>query len=90
MAMILGAPQTLNHLETVAERMAADFAAKQDMQIGLSMMASCVAGTQYSRCLDEARQRLADAQPISSKPFIWNSEPEFIVAKLAIEHPMYA
>ncbi len=90
MAMFLGAPQTLNHMETIAERMTDEFGGKQDKNIGLAMMASCVAGTQYAACVEDAQQRLAIAQPMSSKPFIWNSEPDFVVATLAIEHPMYA
>ena len=90
MAMILGAPQTSNHLETIAERMTPVLGEKQDKNIGFEMMAACVAGTQYSRCLENAQERLATAQPMNSKPFIWNSEPEFIVATAAIEHPMYA
>ncbi len=90
MAMILGAPQTLNHMETIAERMTPDFGEKQDKSVGLAMMASCVAGSQYSGCVLNAQQRLAMAQPMLSKPFIWNSEPDFNIATIAIEHPMYA
>jgi hypothetical protein len=56
----------------------------------LSMMVACVAGTIYAACVDQARQRLAGAQPMVSAPFVWNSEAEFIVASLVIVHPMYA
>jgi hypothetical protein len=90
MALVLSAPQTMNHLATVAERMTPVMGDKQDEAAGMAMINTCVAGTAYADCLDKAQQRLAKAQPMYSKPFIWNSEPDFIVAKLGIEHPMYA
>jgi hypothetical protein len=37
----------------------------------------------------QTEMRLALASPMISTPFIWNSEPEFVVTKLAMEHPMY-
>jgi hypothetical protein len=90
LALLLGAPQTLNHLETIAERMTTDLGGKQDKNVGFAMMTACVAGTQYGGCVGSAQQRIAAAQPMTSKPFIWNTEPEFIAAVLAIEHPMYS
>lgn len=89
-ALLLGAPQTANHLSTIAERMTLVMGDKQSELAGFSLMDACVAGTIYEGCLDTAQRRLAGAQPISSAPFIWNSDPEFVVASLAIEHPMYA
>lgn len=90
MAMALGAPQTMNQLATIAERMTPAMGEKQDMLAGLAMINACVAGTSYSNCLGAAQHRLASVQPLNSKPFIWNSEPEFIAASLGIEHPMFA
>ncbi|MET3135618.1 hypothetical protein AAKU55_005930 [Oxalobacteraceae bacterium GrIS 1.11] len=90
MAMALEAPQTMNHLETVAERMTATMGSKQDKGTGFAMINACVAGTPYADCLVNAQQRLSSAQVLKSQPFIWNSEPEFVVATLGIEHPMYS
>jgi hypothetical protein len=89
MALALGAPQTTNQLETIAEHMTPRMGDKQDKGIGFAMIQSCLQGTQNEGCLADAERRLAQAEPLMSKPFIWNSEPEFIAAKLAIEHPMY-
>lgn len=89
-AMAVEAPQTLNHLNTVAERMTSTIGDKQPLAMGLSMLQECVDGTVFRDSIDEATRRLAIAQPVNSAPFIWNNEPEFVVANLAIEHPMYA
>jgi hypothetical protein len=90
MDLALGAPQSMNHLNTIAERMTPIMGDKQECAIGMAVIKACVTGTAYSDCLTQAEQRLARAQPLTSKPFIWNNEPEFVVATLAIEHPMYA
>lgn len=90
MGMLLGAAQTFNHLTTIAERMTPIMGGKQSAQSGFAMMEACVAGTVFARCVDQARQRLALAQPVVSAPFIWNTEPKFVATTLAIEHPMYA
>ncbi|MYM29526.1 hypothetical protein GTP58_14445 [Duganella sp. CY15W] len=90
MAMALGAPQTLNHLNTVAERMTLAMGDKQSEATGMAMIQACLADSVYSSSLNAAQQRLADAQPLLSQPFIWNSEPEFQTASLAIEHSMFA
>jgi hypothetical protein len=89
MAMALGATQTMNHLGTVAERMTSQMGDKQDQRVGLQMIESCLAGTLHAGCLAEVERRLANAEPLVSKPFIWNSEPAFVVATLGIEHPMF-
>lgn len=88
-ALALGAPQTSNQLATIAERMTEQMGDKQDQQIGLSLIASCLAGTVNENMLAETQSRLEKASPLMSRPFIWNSEPEFVVAKLAIEQGMY-
>jgi hypothetical protein len=89
MAMIVEVPQTVNHLNTVAERMTQIMGDKQSDRTGYAMMEACVAGTVYSACIDQAKQRLAQAQPVVSKPFIWNNDPDFVIARLGVEHPMY-
>ncbi len=90
MALALGAPQTTNQLETVAEHMTPTMGDKQDKGIGLAMIHSCLRGTPNEGSLASTESRLAQAEPLMSRPFIWNSEPEFVSAKLGIEHPMYA
>jgi hypothetical protein len=90
MALALGAPQTLNQLETIAEHMTAQMGEKQDKRIGLAMIETLLRGTGNQDELSDTEKRLAQAEPLMSKPFIWNSEPEFIAAKLGIEHPMFA
>jgi hypothetical protein len=90
MAKILEAPQTMNHLNTIAERMTPVMGDKQSAALGFASIDSCMANTRYEGCLKNAEQRLAQAEPLLSQPFIWNSSPEFIAAKHAIEHTMYA
>jgi hypothetical protein len=90
MAMALGAPQTMNHLNTIAERMTVAMGDKQSEAAGLTMIQACLSGSRYANSLDDAQQRLAGIQPLVSQPFIWNSEPEFMTASLAIEHSMFA
>ncbi|KQQ34778.1 hypothetical protein ASF61_22435 [Duganella sp. Leaf126] len=90
MAKLLEAPQTINHLNTIAERMTPVMGDKQDAAAGFASINSCMQGTQYEGRLRNAEQRLAQAEPLLSQPFLWNSSPEFITAKHAIEHAMYA
>lgn len=89
MEMLIRALQTTNHLVTIAERMTPIMGDKQDASIGFSMMNACVADSPFGACVQQTRQRLASAVPMTSTPFIWNHEPEFIAAKLGMEHPMF-
>ena len=89
-ALALGAPQTSNQLETIAEHMTKRMGGKQDRDVGLALIESCLKGTRNENMLAEVQSRLAKAQPLMSRPFIWNSAPEFVVAKLAIEQAMYS
>lgn len=90
MALALGAPQTINQLETIAEHMTPQMGDKQDKRIGFAMIETFLKGTENHRELADTEKRLAQAEPLMSKPFLWNSEPEFSAAKLGIEHPMFA
>lgn len=90
MAMTLGAPQTMNQLATIAERMTGVMGAKQNQLAGLAMIDACLAGSAYAGTLAATEQRLASAQPMVSTPFLWNSEPEFVAATMGIEDAMYA
>jgi hypothetical protein len=89
MALALSAPQTINQLDTIAEHMTPKMGDKQEKGIGLAMIESCLRETQDEACLSSAMSRLAKAEPLLSKPFIWNSEPAFVAAEFGIEHPMY-
>jgi hypothetical protein len=88
--LALEAPQSINHLYTIAERMTPVMGDKQEAATGMALLTACVAGTPYGHSLEQVERRLAQAQTLISKPFMWNSEPEFVAAKLGIEHPMYA
>lgn len=89
MAMSLGSPQTTNQLATLAERMTPVMGDKQDESSGFSMINNCLRGSAYAGALVQTEQRLAGAQPLHSKPFIWNSEPEFVAARMGIDDAMY-
>jgi hypothetical protein len=88
--MALGAPQTRNQLATIAERMTPVMGDKQDASLGFAMIELALVGSNYSQGLQQTEQRLANVDVVLSAPFIWNSEPGFIVSRMAIEHPMYA
>jgi hypothetical protein len=90
LAMATGAPQTSNHLETITERMTLAMGDKQDKAAGEALINQCVAGTPYANCLQQAKERLASVEPLMSRAFIWNDTPEFAVAKIGIEHAMFA
>ncbi|TFW28822.1 hypothetical protein [Duganella callida] len=91
MASLLSAPQTINHLDTVAERMTASLGDKQDKSAGYAMIAACLENTPYAGDLQDAQVRLANVTtPMLSQPFIWNSEPEFVYATMGVENAMYA
>lgn len=90
LAMSLGAPQTINHLETITERMTVAMGDKQNAASGEALINQCVANTPYANCLQETRERLASVRPLMGRPFIWNSEPDFVTAKLGIDHAMFA
>jgi hypothetical protein len=70
--------------------MTAHMGAKHDKNIGFAIIESCLKRTQNESILAETQSLLAKAEPLMSRPFIWNSQPEFVAATLGIEHPMYA
>ena len=90
MAMSLGSPQTMNQLATIAERMTPTLGAKQNQAIGFAMIDNCLQGTRYANARVQTEERLANAQTLVSKPFIWNTEPEFVVARMGIDDAMYS
>lgn len=85
-----GSAQTINQLATIAERMTPEMGDKQDQLAGLSMINRCLTGSAYAGALSASEVRLAYAQPLNSKPFIWNSEPEFVATRMSIEDAMYS
>lgn len=90
MAMSLGSPQTLNQLATIAERMTPTMGDKQSQSAGLAMIDDCLQGSRYANVLAMTQERLASAQPLVGKPFIWNTEPEFVAARMGIDDAMYS
>lgn len=90
MAMSLGSPQTPNQLATIAERMTPTMGEKQPQLAGLEMINDCLSNSIYSQALVLTERRLVAAQTLHSKPFIWNSEPEFVAANMGIDDAMYS
>jgi hypothetical protein len=90
MAMSLGSPQTMNQLATIAERMTPAIGEKQNQAVGFAMIDKCLQGTRYANALLQTEERLAGAQTLLSKPYIWNTEPEFVVAHMGIDDAMYS
>jgi hypothetical protein len=89
MAMTLGAPQTLNQLNTVAEFTSPVMGQKRSAVEGFAYMNTCLNGTRYQASLGEAQDRLNGAAPLMGRPFIWNTEQEFMMAKMSVDSPMY-
>lgn len=90
MRMALGAPQTPNQLETIAERMTPTMGDKQNADIGFAMIQLSLDGSYFSGELQLAQSRLAGVEVRISDPFIWNTDSDFIKAKIGIEHAIYS
>ncbi|WP_312510672.1 hypothetical protein [Massilia sp.] len=90
MALSLGSPQTMNQLATIAERMTPTLGDKQNQAMGFAMIDNCLQGTRYASARIQAEERLAGAQTLVSKPYIWNTEPEFVTARMGIDDAMYS
>jgi len=90
MAMSLGSAQTMNQLATIAERMTPVLGDKQNQAMGFALIDNCLKGTRYANALVNTEERLAGAQTLLSKPYIWNTEPEFVVAHMGIDDAMYS
>lgn len=88
-ALALAAAQTPNHLQTIAERMTNNLGDKQNADLGFAMIDRCLARTTDADACAKAKRRLAGAEPFLSAAFVWNDQPEFITARLGVEHPMY-
>jgi len=54
------------------------------------MIDDCLQGSRYANVLAMTQERLASAQPLAGKPFIWNTEPEFVAARMGIDDAMYS
>jgi hypothetical protein len=90
MAMALGSPQTMNQLATIAERMTPIMGDKQNQALGFALIDKCLQGTRYANARIQTQERLAGAQTLVSKPYIWNTEPEFVAAHMGIDDAMYS
>lgn len=90
MQMALGAPQTENQLQTVAERMTSVMGDKQDARVGFAMINQTLFRSEFDEVLVWTKSRLAGLDANVSNPFIWNSDPEFVRSTIDIEHPMYS
>jgi hypothetical protein len=90
MALSLGSPQTMNQLATIAERMTPAMGDKQNQALGFAMIDNCLRGTRYANARLQTEERLAGAQTLVSKPYIWNTEPEFVAARMGIDDAMYS
>lgn len=89
MKMALCALQTQNQLETVAERMTPNMGEKQSSTVGFAMIDQALTGSVFDQALQITQSRLASVEANISEPFIPNDAPDFVRARLSIEHAMY-
>ncbi len=62
---------------------------KANVAVTTSTLNMMLASTIYAGCLEQTDKVLAAAQPVKGYPFLRNDEPEFVTAKLGIDHPIY-
>ena len=63
--------------------------AKVDVASSTAILNRMLASTNVAGCLERTDIALAKAQPIKGYPFLRNDEPEFVTARLGIDHPVY-
>lgn len=81
--------QCPSHLENTLQRVAYDMGEKHAEEGRVQRINTVVAGTQFEGCVEEARKRLAGAQPLLGRPFLRNDDPCFIIAKFPLHDVMY-
>jgi hypothetical protein len=89
-AEVMATFQTPREKHEVLQHMAFNIGDKVDVAQSTANLNSVVAGTAYANCLQETDTRLASASPIRGRPFLRNDEPNFVVAQLGLDHPLYA
>ena len=62
---------------------------KVDVTSSTLILNAMLASTSHAGCLERTDIALASAQPVKGYPFLRNDEPEFVTARLGIDHPIY-
>lgn len=62
---------------------------KVDVATSTVILNRMLASTNYAGCLERTDKALAGSLPIKGYPFLRNDEPEFVVARLGLDHPAY-
>jgi len=89
-AEIMATHQTPREKYETLQHMTFTIGDKVDVAQSTTSLNSVVLGTVYANCLQETDARLASASPIRGRPFLRNDEQNFVMARLALDHPLYA
>lgn len=89
-AEIMATHQTPREKYETLQHMTFNIGEKVDVAQSTASLNSVVAGTMYASCLSDTDTRLASASPIRGRPFMRNDESNFVMARLALDHPLYA
>lgn len=89
-AEIMATHQTPREKYETLQHMTFNIGEKVDVAQSAANLNGIVAGTMYANCLSETDTRLASASPIRGRPFMRNDESNFVMARLALDHPLYA
>lgn len=89
-AEIMATHQTPREKYETLQHMAFNIGDKVDVAQSTTYLNYVVAGTMYANCLGETDTRLASASTIRGRPFMRNDESNFVMARLALDHPLYA
>lgn len=89
-AEIMATHQTPREKYETLQHMTFNIGGKVDVAQSTASLNSVVAGTMYASCLSDTDTRLASASPIRGRPFMRNDESNFVMARLALDHPLYA
>jgi hypothetical protein len=67
-----------------------DIGDKVDVSQSTAQLNNVVAGALYASRLSDTDMRLANANPLRGRPFMRNDESKFVMARLGLDHPLYA
>lgn len=84
---LINTVQSNAQLDNMLDRITLTMGDLPGESMGRMSVASLVTGTRFEGCLDQARTRLASAQPVLHRPFLRNDEFDFVVATLPVHHP---
>ena len=88
-AVAMTTMQTPREKYEVLQRLSID-GTKVDVVSSTLFLNRMLASTSYAGCLERTDIALLNAQPVKGYPFLRNNEPEFVTARLGIDHPIYS